>query len=121
MRITSALFHVSDLFAYLLAGLAAFVALAFPVAAPILARMDKETISVLEILFVSGMWSIVAVGAWSLTRRRALGLCGVALPAVLGNVWFSMAYLAAVALVFGLPLLLALLEARHRLRRGEVP
>jgi len=118
MRLTKALFSLSDTCAWLLASVAALAAVSFPFLAPIQAKMDHEAISPLEITVITLLWAVVAIGAWCLTRRRPWGLAAVALPAIYGVPAFSAAYLGFVALVFGTPLLWALLEARNRVSRG---
>ena len=114
MRLTKALFYLSDTFAWLLASFAALVAVSFPFLGPISAKMDHETISPIEITVITLLWAVVAIGAWHLTRRKLWGLVAVALPALYGSLGFKLIYLGLVALVFGTPLLLAFFEARNR-------
>ena len=118
MRLTKALFSLSDACAWLLASVAALAAVSFPLLAPIQAKMDHEAISPLEITVITLLWAVVAIGAWRLTRRRLWGLAAVALPAIYGGPAFAATYLGFVALVFGTPLLLAFIEVRNRAVRG---
>ena len=119
MRLTKALFNLSDACAWLLASFAALAAVSFPILGPISARMDHETISPMEITVISLFWAVVALGAWRLTRRRLWGLVAVALPASYGGLGFAVTYLGLVVLVFGTPLLLAFFEARARVLPGD--
>ena len=119
MRITKTLFAISDAFAYLLAGLGGLTAISFPVLGPISARMEKDPISFIEVTIITLLWAVVAIGAWSLTRRKLWGLVAVSLPALYGGLGFAITYLGLVAIVFGTPLLLALIEARNRIVRGD--
>ena len=114
MRLTKALFYLSDTCAWLLGSVAALVALSFPFLGTISAKIDHETISFPKIALATLLWAVVAIGAWRLTRRKLWGLVAVSLPAMYGGLGSAASYLALVALVFGSPLLLAFLEARNR-------
>lgn len=115
-RLTQGLFHISDACAWMLAIAAAAGAASFPFLAPVLSRMRDVPLSATDVAGKTLVWSIVAFGAWQLTRRRPWALAAVALPVIVGDAAFNAVYLGLTALVFGLPLLLAFNEARRTAR-----
>ena len=118
MRLTKALFYLSDTCAWLLFSFAALVAISFPFFGSVSAKMDHEAISPIKIAAITVLWAVVAIGAWRLTRRKLWGLLAISLPAIYGGLGFKVSYLGLVAVIFGSPLLLAFLEARNRAVRG---
>lgn len=104
----------------MLAIAAAAGAASFPFLATVLSRMRDVPLSAPEVAGKTLVWSIVAFGAWQLTRRRPWALAAVALPVIVGDAAFNAVYLGLTALVFGLPLLLAFNEVR-RTARPSVP
>lgn len=113
VRLTKGLFAVSDIAAWMLAIAAAAGAASFPFFAPVLSRMKDVPLSAWDVAGMTVLWSAVALGAWQLTRRRPWALAAVWLPLLLGDVRFNVTYLALTTLVFGLPLFLAVNEARR--------
>ena len=112
MRLTKALFYLSDAFAWLIASIAALAAVTYPIFGPIFAEIDRETITPIQIIATTSLFAAVAFGAWLLTRRKVTGLAVAALPALCGSVDFAVIYLGFVSIIFGTPLLLVFVESR---------
>jgi len=119
MRLTKAFFWLSDLAAWILLSVSA----AGGVLLPIVARADREPMPWSGVILLSTMCFVVAAGAYGITRRRALSMILVAVPAIAsgisGDLSFALPYLAAMLLVFGIPFVLVCLEARARSAGGE--
>ena len=113
MRLTKALFYLSDGCAWLLVGFATLLAISYPFLSPIVAKSDGLSISPIKIAATTLIFAAVAFGAWRLTQRKPWGLIAVSLPATLGNPSFATLYLFFIALIFGAPLMLALIESRY--------
>ena len=115
-RLTKLLFWISDILAWLLIAFSSLSAIAYPIAGPALARMDRQHLATSSIVFTCLLWLSVAVGAFLITRRRVLGLFLVIAPVFLTSSraeWLaSLVFATALALVFGLPFLLVLLRVR---------
>lgn len=116
-RLTRVLFALSDMAAItlsLVAGAAA-VSLAFN---PVLAGNVTRDGALMPAWVALALFIASALGAFLLTRRVALGLvlapAPVALAFASGRVGLGVALLAAALVVFGVPLLRALMEARAR-------
>ncbi|GAB3092389.1 hypothetical protein [Lysobacter terrae] len=113
-RLIKALFWISDVLAWLLLAISAVVTVTYPVAGPVWARMDHQQIAVTSIVATCLLWFSVALGAYLITRRHALGILLITVPVfVAAEDWLAGLALAAVmALVFGLPFLLVLFRVR---------
>lgn len=118
MRITKALFWVSDICAWILLFLASAYALLSITGAPLLAAMAHEPLSWPKAAASAFCSLLVAIGAFWLTRRRPLALPLVLIPTAValinGVLDTALVSLGFVLLVFGLPFLLAFLELRAR-------
>ncbi len=114
--LTRFLRRVSVLCAWLVVVLAGLGAALTPVMGTILARMEKESVSIWTWLSLSALLLAVALGGYLLIRRKLLGLPLAALPAVQllieENVPAALVYLAVVSLIFGTPLALANFDKR---------
>lgn len=114
MRLTKFLFGLSDLCAWMLmtVAVAAVAVVLFLGPGP-----DAKPFTLLESMGLSLLWILVAVGAYSLTRRRPFGVVLVMLPVVLwlfqGNVAPALIYAAFALLVFATPLVLVWREVRR--------
>jgi hypothetical protein len=114
-RLIKALFRVSDIFASLLLAFAALVTVTYPFAGPAWARMDHQQLPASSIVATCLLWLFGALGAYLITRRRAFGvllMTAVGFVAAKGDWMAGLGLAAAVAFVFGLPLLLVLIRAR---------
>ena len=74
---------------------------------------NPKTGEKIKIAATTLIFAAVAFGAWRLTQRKPWGLIAVSLPATLGNPSFATLYLFFIALIFGAPLMLALIESRY--------
>jgi hypothetical protein len=112
-RLIKVLFWISDILAWLLLAVSALAAVTYPITGPIWARMEHQQLANSSIVVTCLLWLSVSLGAYLITRRRALGLLLITVPVLVaaGGV-AGLAPAAVIALVFGLPLLLVLLRAR---------
>ena len=124
-RLTKVLFWITDISAWLLLGFATLAAVTYPFAGPAWARMEHQQLSTAEIAITCLSWVLAAVGAFMVTRRRALGVVLTSAP-VLAAAGSNGQWLAGLiactipVLFFGTPFLLVFLQARQ-LRTGTAP
>ena len=116
-RLTRVLFAVSDMAAITLSLVAGFAAISLPFNAELAGNVTRDGTLMAPWVAVA-LFVASALGAFLLTRRNALGLvlapAPVALAFASGRVGLGVAWLVAALVVFGLPLLRALVEARAR-------
>ena len=113
MRLTKALFYLSDALAWLIAAIAVVIAVAFPFVAPVMAEMDNDPIPPIGIIIITAAFASIALGAWLLTRRKLIGVAIVSLPAILGTPWFFLTYMLFIGTFFCLPFALAFVESSN--------
>ncbi|WP_347261040.1 hypothetical protein [Rudaea sp.] len=111
----SALFRISDAFAWLVFIVAAYAALSAPFmefAPPSGAGVATRLPIYFPLLYV-----VVAFGAFHLTRRHLFGLPLVLLLPIVFENWLATGlYVVIALLVFGTPFMLAFIEARRNIR-----
>lgn len=116
-RLTRVLFALSDMAAITLSLVAGAAAISLVFNAGLAANVTREG-ALMPAWVATTLFAASALGAFLLTRRIALGLvlapAPVALAFASGRVGLGVAFLAAALVVFGLPLLRALVEARAR-------
>jgi len=117
-RLTKSLFYLSDAFAWILAALCFCMAIFSFVFGKDIARFDSLPISSNKIAFNTCIFALVGIGALALTRRKMWGLLAASSLASLGSAGFAIFYLTFVALAFGVPFVLVLLESRQGIK-GE--
>ena len=111
-RLIKIMFWISDALAQLLLAISILAAATYPIAGPALARMEHRQLTTFSIVVTCLLSLSVALGAHLITRRRAFGLLLVTVPMfVAAGGLNGLAPAAVMALVFGLPFLLALLRA----------
>lgn len=110
--ITRLLFRLSDAVAWILL----FFAIAWGLGAQLIDVVPPAKIGLGDRWLVTDLCAIVALGAFLLTRRRAIGLPLVLLLplAFNGNAAQTIFYLLGALVVFGVPLVAVLLTASHR-------
>ena len=124
-RLTKLLFWITDISAWLLLGFAVLSAVVYPFAGPAWARMDHQQLSTAQVVITCLSWVLAAVGAFMVTRRRALGVLLTTTPilAAAGSngEWLAGFLVSTIpALFFGTPFLLVFLQVRQ-LRIGTAP
>ena len=123
MRLTKALFWISDICAWFLLCLALFLAFVMAAVGPVADAMDHVSVSWTRTIATIVVCLLTSKGAFLLTRRRPLGLLLVLIPAVMaliqGSFVFAVGYLAVVVLVFCLPFVLVFFEFRGQAVREE--
>ena len=116
-RLTRVLFALSDMAAITLSLVAGAAAISLMFNAGLAANVTRDG-ALMPAWVATTLFVASALGAFLLTRRNALGLvlapAPVALAFASGRVGLGVAFLLAALVVFGLPLLRALLEARAR-------
>lgn len=116
--LTRVWFRLADLLAWILLCLCVLGALASPIAVPVFARMNSDSVSGWFLLAVSIAYLLIAFGAFLITRRRLTGLIFLLVPSVYwaatGVLVAAFVYLALVAVAFGLPYLLVYIAIRGR-------
>lgn len=116
-RVIRLIFGVADGVALLLGFVSVVVAVAYPIAAPLHARMAHGEIPTERIAFTAIIAIAVATGAFLLGRRKMSGLFLVLLPCVgwsfAGSPQTGLWYGAVVVLIFGSPFVLSYHELRH--------
>jgi len=112
-RLTKIFFWISDVLARLLLAISILAAATYPIAGPVFARMEHRQLTTFSIVVTCLLSFSVSLGAHLITRRRAFGLLLITIPmfGAAGGL-NGLAPAAVMALVFGLPFLLALLRAR---------
>ena len=123
MRLTKALFWISDICAWVLLCLALFFAFVIAAVGPVAGAMDHVPVSWPRTIVTIVACLLISQGAFLLTRRRPLGLLLVLIPTVMaliqGGFVFAVGYLALVVLVFFLPFMLVFFEFRGQAVREE--
>ena len=124
-RLTKLLFWITDISAWLLVGFALLAAVTYPIAGPAWAKMDHQQLPTTHIVITSLAWAIAAVGAFMITRRRALGVVLTTAPilaaaAVNDELLAGLIVSVVPAVFFGSPFLLVGLQVR-KLRSGTAP
>lgn len=118
VRLTKSLFGLSDLCAWMLLTVAVLAVVAVLFVGPTPDSAQVRPVSSFESMGQALLWLLVAVGAYLLTRRRALGLPMVVLPALVwavqGNVMVAAIYAGAALLIFATPLILVWREVRRQ-------
>lgn len=114
MRLTKALFMLSDVCSWLFVGFSALFAITYVILGTAVAEHDGHPVpSMLRIAATTLAWVLAAIGAWRLTQREPWGLVAVCLPAAFGSIGFAILHLLLAFSIFGTPLVLALLESRR--------
>ena len=116
-RLTRILFALSDMAAITLSLVAGAAAISLPFNAELAGNVTRDG-ALMPVWVAITLFVASALGAFLLTRRNAVGLllapAPVALAFASGRMGLGVAMLAAALVVFGLPLLRALMEARGR-------
>ena len=116
-RLTRVLFALSDMAAITLSLVAGAAAISLPFNPELAANVTRDG-ALMPAWIACALFVASALGAFLLTRRSALGLllapAPVALAFASGRVGLGVSLVLATLVVFGLPLLRALVEARAR-------
>ena len=123
MRLTRVWFWLSDIFAWLLLSVTLLGACFYPIVGPVADRMDHQPTSWLRVVLASLFMLLIAITCFGITRRSPLAILFLVVLAfavgISANLAIGLIYAGLVLLIFGIPLLLAFLEARSRLPAQE--
>ena len=114
-KVAKILFGLSDFCAWSLIMFALICVVTFPFIGPMYADARHESISTLSVIGTCLLWAAVALGTYAVTRRRALGLPLVMIPALplvmAGHITLALAWIVVFALLFGLPFVIVAIDA----------
>ena len=116
-RLIKILFATSDFFAWIALAFATLGAVTYPISGPARAAMQQQTLSTWSIAGTCALWAAIAVGAFLVTRRKATGVilisASILIAAGATHLAAGITLAGAAALLFGLPFLLVLLQAKN--------
>jgi hypothetical protein len=113
------LFWISDSAAWLLVAMSVLVTVTYPITGPVWARMAHQPLATSSIVATCLAGVSVAIGAYLVTRRKIVGLLLMApVLMVARDLATGMGLACVMMLVFGLPHLLVVLQARRSAHRS---